>query len=203
MKRWLAMMGCVTLAATGCATSASSKTAPALDRNVLLARASEQVLYRRPPEEVMGALEVLLNERGYTVLPSADPNYLRTGWRVLGDFDFSSRWSRVLVQGRKLEDGRFVVRAFEQLNTTVGRAAPHPSLGGGNRDANRGGEGANTNYVQGEALFMAPVVTRRHAELEWALLAKLEPKFAAAVERQVDVYVANHQPPEEVDETPR
>jgi hypothetical protein len=199
MKRWL-VMGLLPLVVAGCATTAS--TPPAPDRAELLARASGQVLYRRPPEEVLEAARAVLNEHGYTVLPSSDPYYVRTGWKVEGNPDISSRWSRLLLQGRRLADGRFMLRAFEQVNTTVGRAPAHPSLGGGNRDANRGGEGANTNYVQGEALSAAPVVTRRNASMEWEVLSRLEPRFARTVERQVDVYVANHQPPEEVENAP-
>ncbi len=204
MMRWLAMMGCLSLVAMGCATTARPVTTPAQQRQVLLERTVEQVAYVRPPEEVMAELQTLLNERGYTVLASADPLYVRTGWKVVGDFDFASRWSRVLVQGRTLENGRFIVRAYEQVNSTVGRAASHPSLGAAGRagGSSRGGE-ASTNYAVGEALSMAPVVTRRSTELEWALLSRLEPQFTRAVELQVDVFVANHQPPVEIDETPQ
>ena len=198
MKRWL-VMTLLPLVAAGCATTSQP---PAPNRQELLERASSQVLYRRSPEEVMEAMRAVLNEHGYTVLPSSDPYYVHTGWKVDGNMDFSSRWSRILVQGRKLADGRFVVRAYEQLNNTVGRAPAHPSLGGGNRDANKGGEGANTNYVQGEALFAAPVVTRRAASLEWEVLSRLEPRFTQAVEKQVDHYVTNHQPPEELEAEP-
>jgi hypothetical protein len=42
---------------------------------------------------------------------------------------------------------------------------------------------------------------RRATWLEWAILSRLEPTFTAEVEHQVDVYVTNHRPPEEVDET--
>lgn len=199
MQRWL-VMGLLPLVAAGCATTPASPPAPT--RQALLERASNHVLYRRPPEEVMAVARTVLDKQGYTVLPTADPYYVRTAWKVDGNMDISSRWSRVLLQGRKLADGRFLLRAFEQVNTTVGRAPAHPSLGGGNRDANKGGEGANTNYVQGEALFAAPIVTRRSASVEWAVLSRLEPRFAETVEQQVDVYVANHQPPEELETEP-
>lgn len=197
MKPWL-VMGLLPLVVAGCATTTQP---PAPDRQELLARASSQVFYRRPPEEVMAATRAILNEHGYTVLPNSDPYYVHTGWKVDGNPDISSRWSRVLVQGRKLADGRFALRAFEQVNHSVGRAPAHPGLGAGGRDtrSRRGAEGANTNSVQGEPLFAAPVVTRRKAALEWEVLSRLEPRFTEAVEKQVDHYVTNHQPPEELE----
>lgn len=200
MKRWFSMTvsALLALGAAGCATAPVRQ-----DEKALLEATSSQVLYRRPAAEVLDAVRALLDERGYTVLPSSDPNYVRTGWKVEGDFDFSSRWSRVLVQGRTLPDGRFLVRAFQMQETTVGRAPSHPSLGGGNKDASKGGgEGANTNYVEGEPLSAAPVATHRDTELEWAILERLEPAFAHSLKRQVEVYVVNHQPPEEVENPP-
>ncbi|XXF77477.1 hypothetical protein P2318_31150 [Myxococcaceae bacterium GXIMD 01537] len=183
----------------GCATTAPAPLV--LDRDVLLARATGRLTYKRPPEEVLEALKTTLDEQGYHVLPSSQPYYVHTDWKVEGDPDISSHWSRVLVQCMRFTDGRFVVRAYEQVQTTVGRAPAHPSLGGGNRDAQKGG-GGNTNFVEGEPLAAAPVVTRRAMQVEWALLARLEPRFAKAVEREVDVFVYNHQPPEEIENAP-
>lgn len=197
MKQWL-VTGVLSLVAAGCATTPKPYVP---ERQELLDRATNYVFYRRPPEEVLKVARDVLDEHGYTVLASTDPLYVRTGWKVDGDMDISSRWSRVLIQGHKLADGRFALRAYEQVNTTVGRAPPHPSLGGGGRDASRGG-GTNTNYVQGEALFAAPIVTRRDASVEWEVLSRLEPRFVQVVEQQVDVYVTNHQPPEELEVDP-
>lgn len=199
MKRWL-VTGVLGLMAAGCATTPKPSVP---NREELLERATNYVFYRRPPEEVLKTARAILDEHDYTVLPSSDPLYVRTGWKVDGNMDISSRWSRILIQGHKLADGRFALRVYEQVNTTVGRAPSHPSLGGGNRDANKGGEGANTNYVVGEPLFAAPIVTRRDTSLEWEVVSRLEPRFAHTLEQQVDVYVANHQPPEELEVDPQ
>lgn len=200
MKRWFPMTvsALLSLGAVGCASAPVRQ-----DEQALLEATSSQVLYRRPAAEVMEAARAILDERGYTVLPSADPHYVRTGWKVEGDFDFSSRWSRVLIQGRTLPDGRYLVRAFQMQETTVGRAASHPSLGAGSKEANnRASEGTNTNAVAGEPLSAAPVTTHRDTEVEWAILERLEPAFARSLKRQVEVYVANHQPPEELENPP-
>lgn len=206
MKRWLAMMGCVSLAATGCASTHASSvdlTEPQA-REVLLHRTSAQVTYRRAPEEVMAAVRAVLEERGYRVLPSTDPDYVHTAWNVDSQGATYTQLSQYLVAGQRLADGRFLVRAHQRQLTNVGGVLLHPTAAPPlprhmieTMQAPENG-GINLALAADTPLNAGTPEVRRAPELEWAILSRLEPRFTHAVEKQVDVYVANHRPPEEV-----
>ena len=61
----------------------------------------------------MDAADHELGERGYALLPSTNPLFLHTPWKVRGNHDVFTSWSRVYLEGRKLADGRLVVRAWK------------------------------------------------------------------------------------------
>jgi hypothetical protein len=193
-NRWLALcLGVVGLwGLAGCAT-----TSPRATRQELLERTASQTLYRRPPAEVLQAVRDVLNEQGYTVLPSADPLYVRTSWKIQGDFDSASQWTRYLVVGRVLPDGRVSLRAHSVFLATVGRAPAHPSLGSGSKDSRDSNGTGIGSYVAGEPLPVGRPLLRRALGLEWTVLERLEPRFAAAVAQQVDLYLVSE--PQEVD----
>lgn len=85
MKPWLmAMVGALLM--TGCAGS---------PRKTLLERTSSYVVYDLPAQQVMDAAEKVLGARGYALLPSTDPLFLHTPWKVTGNCDVWSgpSWS--------------------------------------------------------------------------------------------------------------
>jgi hypothetical protein len=186
MRCWLAVgMSAFLVLGAGCATT------PQDARRTLLERTSAEVAYNLPARQVMDAARAVLDEQGYVLAPGGGPTSLRTQWKLNGDLDTVTRWSKVLVIGQYRADGRFVVRAQQVVWVTGGRAASHPGMASSASGAGkRGSEGA-TNYVQGEAYSPAKPVFRRALDLEWAILQHLEPQFASDVEKQVDLYLAS------------
>lgn len=190
MKRWLlgAVSVLLSLGSVGCA-------GPQVQRKVLLERTSSYVVYDLPAQQVMDAAEKVLAERGYSLLPSTDPLFLHTPWVVRGNFDVFTDWSRVYVEGRKLPDGRLVVRAYRMAANIPARTQLLPgfsSSGMTNPD-----EQPNTTPTI--MLATEPVlgrystrpVIRRWPELEWAIMERVDPTFAGKVKEQVDVYLAH------------
>ncbi|MCE9669608.1 hypothetical protein LY474_17575 [Myxococcus stipitatus] len=170
---------------TGCATP----------QKVLLEQTSSYVVYDLPTGTVMKAAEEVLGERGYALLPSKDPRFVHTPWKVDGNFDMGSRWSRLYVEAQPRPDGRLRVRAYELYASTYGgRSQLLPAMP------------ADQNYAPDEVPNNGPTVLlaaeptlpmrssrpvmRRNQELEWAILERLNPEFAGHVKEQVDLYVA-------------
>jgi hypothetical protein len=185
MRCWLAMgVSALLVLGAGCAT-------PHDARRTLLERTSAEVAYNLPAPQVMDAARAVLKEQGYVLAPGGGPTSLRTQWKLVGDLDTLTRWTKVLVIGQHRADGRFVVRAQQVLWVTGGRTASHPgmasSVGGAGKRVNEGA----TNYVQGEPYSPAKPVFRRALDLEWAILQHLDPEFADHVEQQVDLYLAS------------
>lgn len=184
-KPWLLAV-VVACALTGCASS---------PRKALLERTSSYVVYDLPAQQVMDAAEQELGERGYSLLPSTDSLFLHTPWKIRGNFDVFTAWSRVYVEGRKLPDGRLVVRAWQVAANLPARsqALPGFSLSGGAEPENV------PNNTPTVLLATEPVlgrnthrsVLRRDLELEWAIMRRVNPEFAGRVEEQVDVYLAH------------
>ncbi len=186
-KPWLiTVVGALIL--TGCASN---------PRKTLLERTGSYVVYDLPAQQVMDAAEEVLGERGYALLPSTDPLFLHTPWKVSGNFDVWSAWSRRYVEGRVLADGRFVVRAYEMAANTPARTQVLP--GPPSSVPTAPDEQPNTTPVV--LLASEPVlgrsarpVIRRDLELEWAIMERLNPDFAQRVKEQVDVYLAHSAP---------
>jgi|GEM_PF-1317496 hypothetical protein len=210
MKRLarLAVVGLL-LGATGCALKQDPR------RN-LLEGTSGHAVYKLPPEVLLTMARGLLVEQGYELLPTVDPLYVKTTWRIAGNLDIGANWSRILVQAVRLGDGRTVVRAYRMNYTTNGRAASHPGSFAGQKEtkyaSSAGGGGSGSSgagqvgqYVQGEPLSPTKPALSRATEFEWALLNRVDPKLAAHLENRVDAYLAeSHQPPvtEELPEDP-
>ena len=184
MKRWLVGV-VVALAVTGCASS---------PRKTLLERTGSYVVYDLPAQQVMDAAEAELGARGYSMLPSTDPLFLHTPWKVRGNHDVFTAWSRRYIEGRVRPDGRFVLRAYKVDANVHARTQLLPGFSpsvGVTPD-----EKPNTTPT--EVLATEPVlgrsstrpVIRRDLELEWAILERLNPDFAGRVKAQVDVYLA-------------
>lgn len=170
---------------TGCASS---------PRKTLLERTSSYVVYDLPAQQVMRAAEAELGARGYSLLPSTDPNFLQTPWKIYGNFDVYTAWSRRYVEGHKLPDGRFVVRAYETAANIPARTQLLPGFAPSapvNPD-----EQPNTTPTV--LLATEPVlgrnstraVMRRDLAFEWAIMERLNPEFAGRVKEQIDYYLA-------------
>jgi hypothetical protein len=170
------LLGLLLLGLTGCAT----------ERQSLLERSASYVAYRLPPEQVLDAAREILKERGYLILESRDPNYVRTSWKVTFDdtLDVGGVRERRFVMGKRLDDGRFVVNAYRLTYTTIGRTAPHPSSP---RTDEKTGIQQN---VKGDPLSNARPVLTRDLELEWQILSRVSPSTAHELETQVEEYIA-------------
>lgn len=174
---------------TGCASS---------PRKTLLERTSSYVVYDLPAQQVMDAAEAELSARGYALLPSTDPLFLQTPWKVTGNFDVWSAWSRRYIEGHKLADGRFIVRAYEMAANTPARTQLLPGLGSSVPAAPE--EQPNTTptvLLAAEPVLgrSARPVIRRDLELEWAIMERVNPEFAGRVKEQIDVYLAQGDAP--------
>jgi hypothetical protein len=168
----------------GCATTSDNT------RRTLLERASAEVAYSLPAQQVMDAARAVLDDQGYVIAPGGSAHSLRTQWKLAGDLDTLTRWTKVLVVGQHRADGRFVVRVQQVLWVTGGRTASHPGMA--SSGAGKRGSDSATNYVPGEPYAAGKPVFRRALDLEWAILQHLEPQFAADVEREVDIYLASN-----------
>ncbi|WP_164007234.1 hypothetical protein [Pyxidicoccus trucidator] len=188
-KPWLlAVLGALLM--TGCASS---------PRKTLMERTSSYVVYDLPAQQVMDAAEEVLGERGYALLPSTDPLLLQTPWKVSGNFDVWSAWSRRYVEGRKRADGRIVVRAFEVAANVPARTQLLPGMA----SSVSGTPEDKQNTTPTIILATEPVlvrsarpVLRRDLELEWAIMERLNPEFAGRVKEQVDDYLAQGAAPD-------
>ncbi|MDY7226667.1 hypothetical protein [Hyalangium rubrum] len=158
----------------------------------MLERTSAEVTYSLPAEQVMEAARAVLNEQGYVIAPGGGPLSVRTHWKLEGDLDTLTRWSKVLVIGQHQSDGHFVVRAQQVVWVTGGRTAPHPGMGGSSGDAGKRGSDGATHYVQGDPHSASKPVFSRALGVEWEILKHLDPQLAANVEQQVDIYLANN-----------
>lgn len=171
------ILGLWLMAMTGCATS---------ERRELLERSAAQVAYRLPAEQLLEVSRELLKERGYLILESRDPNYVRTSWKAKFDesLDIGGVRERHFVISKELPDGRVVLNAYRAVYTTIGRTAPHPAST--QTDSKTGYQpmydGDPLSYVRPEVV--------RDLELEWQLLSRVSPSTARELEDQVDEYLA-------------
>jgi hypothetical protein len=172
------LLGLLLLGVTGCAT----------ERQHLLERSAAYVAYRLPSEQVLEVTRELLKERGYLILESRDPNYVRTSWRVKFDesLDVGAVRERHFIMGKQLGDGRFMLNAYRATYTTIGRTAPHPAEPQKNNDESSGVQ----RMVKGDPLSYASPVIVRDLELEWEILSRVAPSVAHELESQVDEYLA-------------
>jgi hypothetical protein len=184
MNRWLVGIA-VAVAMTGCASS---------PRKTLLERTGSYVVYDLPAQQVMKAAEAELGARGYPLLPSTDRLFLQTPWKVRGNHDVFTAWSRYYIEGRVRPDGRFVLRAYHMAANVHARTQLLP---GPSSTAQVAPE-EQPNTTPTELLATEPVlgrystrpVIRRDLTLEWAILERLNPDFAGRVKAQVDMYLA-------------
>ncbi|WP_164017569.1 hypothetical protein [Pyxidicoccus trucidator] len=188
------------LGTTGCAFTPD----PQKD---LLEGTSSHAIYKLPPETLLTMARGLLVEQGYELLPTSDPLYVKTTWRIAGNVDIGASWSRVMVQAIRLDDGRTVVRAYRMNYTTNGRAASHPgsfagqkeskdagSAGGGSAGGTTGG-GQVGRYVMGEPMSPTKPTVYRANDFEWALLGRVDPKLATHLQSRVNAYLAEGKHP--------
>lgn len=184
------------LGALGCAVTPDP-------RQDLLEGTTSQAVYKLPPESLLATVKELLEEQGYALQPSTDPLYVHTTWRIKGNVDIGASWSRMLVQVHRLESGRSMVRAYRMTYTTNGRAASHPGSFAGTREGKEdkgsggGASGQAGSYVMGEAMSPTKPTLLRATDFEWALLSRVEPKFAATLQAKVDAYLTERQQPDE------
>lgn len=186
------------LGAAGCSLTPDPK------KN-LLETTSSHAVYRLPPESLLTTARELLDEQGYELLPSSDPMYVHTTWKIDGALEVGARWSRILINAHRLNDGRTIVRAYRMNYMTNGRAASHPSLNGASKDGKNSDSGMAGRSVAGEPLSPTKPTLQRATDFEWALLSRVEPRFAAYLQTRVDSYLTQPQDasaPQEVEELP-
>ncbi|HEX8440246.1 hypothetical protein [Archangium sp.] len=175
------LLGLLLLGVTGCAT----------ERKHLLERSAAYVAYRLPSEQLLEVARELLKERGYLILPSTDPQYVRTSWRAKFDesLDIGAVRERHFVMGKQLDDGRFVLNAYRISYTTIGRTAPHPASFRTNETT------GVQKMIQGDPLSYVRPTLVRDLELEWQILSRVAPSVARELESQVDQYLKDRLEP--------
>ncbi|MCE9670803.1 hypothetical protein LY474_23635 [Myxococcus stipitatus] len=190
-----AMAGLCLLGAWGCATTQDP-------RKQLLEGTSGNAVYKLEPVQLADTIRHLLTEQRYELLPTSDPLYLKTTWRIDGALDMGGSWSRMLIQLVPLGDGRTAVRAFRMGYTTTGRASSHPGLASNQKDSGKAEGGVTGSYVVGEPLSPAKPSVKRAGDFEWALLARVDPKLGAHLEARANDYIATgrHDPSEPTEE---
>ncbi|WP_239989417.1 hypothetical protein [Corallococcus macrosporus] len=163
-------------------------------RQTLLERTTSYVVYDMPARQVMKAAEAVLSERGYALLPSTDPLFLITPWKVSGNYDVFTHWSRLYVEGYKRPDGRFTVRAYQMAANMPARTQSLPAP----EKTTMSAPEEKQNIMPTVLLSAEPVLVRsarpdlrRDRELEWAIMERLDPDFAGRVKTQVDIYLAH------------
>ncbi|WP_257454187.1 hypothetical protein [Archangium lipolyticum] len=171
-------LGLLLLGVTGCAS----------ERQHLLERSATYVAYRLPAEQVLDVAREILKERGYVIIESTDPLYVRTAWRVKFDdsLDIGALRERQFIMGKQLDDGRFVLNAYRFSYTTIGRTEPHPITP--EKDESTG---SYKRMAKGDPLSHASPVLVRDLELEWQILSRVSPSVARELESQVDEYLAS------------
>ncbi|MCP3059267.1 hypothetical protein LXT21_10825 [Myxococcus sp. K38C18041901] len=177
------------LGASGCAVTRDP-------RRQLLETTSANAIYKLPPDALLDATRQLLAEQHYELLPSVDPLYVHTTWRIEGNLDSGASWSKVFVQVHPTSDGRAVVRAYRMTYTTNGRAMAHPSFGAGDRDSKLA-QAPTGSYVLGEPLSPTRPIVRRAPDFEWEVLERVEPRFAAFLQTRAQHYLALGKDPSE------
>lgn len=169
--------------ACGCAVTPET-------RQQLVETTSGNAIYNLSSDTLLATTRRLLVEQEFELLPTADPLYIHTTWRIQGNTDLGASWSRIFVQVHPLSDGRAVLRAYRMAYTTNGRAPEHPSLGAGTRDSKLG-DGAAAASVQGEPLSPTKPVVTRAGDIEWEVLSRVEPKLAAHLAARAEAYLAS------------
>lgn len=183
------------LGAAGCALTPD----PQKD---LLEGASSHAVYRLPPEQLLTTARQLLTEQGYELLPSSDPLYVHTTWRISGNLEVGASWSRLLINAHRLSDGRTMVRAYRMSYITNGRAASHPGMNADSKDNKNSEGGGGGRYVAGEPLSPTKPTLRRAADFEWDLLSRVEPRFAAHLQQRAEGYLTQPEASSNVEELP-
>ncbi|OJH36273.1 hypothetical protein BON30_34530 [Cystobacter ferrugineus] len=171
----MVLLGLLLLGMAGCATT---------ERKLLIERSAAHVAYRLPSEQLLEATRELLKERGFLILESTHPLYVRTSWRAKFDesLDIGAVRERYLVMVKRLDDERFVLNAYRLSYITIGRTAPHP--------VTPKTETGMQRMAKGDPLSHAPPELVRDLELEWQILSRVAPSVAREVESQVDQYLA-------------
>jgi hypothetical protein len=183
------------LGAAGCALT------PDPQKN-LLEGASSHAVYRLPPEQLLDTARKMLTEQGYELLPTTDPLYVHTTWKIDGNLDIGAGWSRILVNAHRLSDGRTLVRAYRMSYTTNGRAPSHPGMNADAKENKQSESGSGGRYVAGEPLSPTKPTLRRAADFEWALLSRVEPRFAAHLKQRAEGYLTHPEASSDVEELP-
>ncbi|MCP3099824.1 hypothetical protein LZ198_13195 [Myxococcus sp. K15C18031901] len=179
-----ATAGLCLLGALGCATTKDP-------RQQLLEGTSTNAVYKLEPAKLADTVRHLLTEQQYELLPTSDPLYIKTTWRIDGALDMGGSWSRMLVQLVPLGDGRTAVRAYRMGYTTTGMAPSHPGLAANQKDTGKSEGGVTGSYVSGEPMSPAKPSVIRAADFEWTLLNRADPRLGAHLEARADDYIAH------------
>jgi hypothetical protein len=161
----------------GCATTGAPLKQPLRDE---MARSfAGNYVYDLPIEEVWPHVKAALSEDGYTPREAADEFVIVTDWRERMDASITAGvFSRVMVQGERLEADRCIIRAMR-----------HEALSDAD-DIQGGGRQAMTRrQSQGLGQLRQRIKTdRQHAArdlgLEWNLLQRIRPEIAKQIEAE-------------------
>jgi hypothetical protein len=181
----LAAAGLIAASAAGCA--AEPPRAKAIDHY------AGSYIYHHPTDEVTAAVQRLLEDRGYEVMPIMQGEALRTEWKeVIGTEEVATVYERYFVLVQRLTGEHTRVAAMKLQYSTVGMESYHPTA-----PFHSDAEGRSVNTVTYEKgwrpLQMGKPIAKRALDLEWALIRRLDPDRARQIEATVD-YRLTHAP---------
>jgi hypothetical protein len=150
-------------------------------------------IYHHTPDEVTAAVQRLLEERGYEVMPVMQGEALRTEWKdVIGTEEVATVYQRYFVLIQRLTGEHTRIAAMRLEYSTVGMETYHPTAPFHN---DPDGRSVNTvTYEKGwKPRQMGKPFAKRALDLEWALIGRLDPDRARQIEAAVD-YRLTHDP---------
>ena len=165
-------------AVAGCATA--PPRAAAIDRH------ASAYIYHHPKDDVIAALQRMLEDRGFEVMPVMQGNAVKTEWRgLIGSDQVGTVQERYVIIVYPLTKQHSRITAMRLQRSTMGMEAWHP-LSRVDSDPT-GKNGNNASPTEGLVpLPMGKPLAKRALDIEWELIRRLDPVRARQIEAMVD-----------------
>lgn len=183
----VAAAGLIALGVAGCAGRPV--------RDVLIDQHAAAYVFHHPREEVLAALQRMLEQRGFEVLPLSRGEALVTEWMLLtGTERIATAYEKLFVVVRRLTPEHSRVTALRMQLSTVGMETYHPTV-----QAHEDGDGGKTSASRqvndgNYPLQWGKPYVRRALDVEWALIRRLDPARARQIETAVKRQLGKERP---------
>jgi hypothetical protein len=166
---WIAGVAALTAAQAGCvATSEAMK-----DR--LKHSLVGNYVYDQPIEVIWPEVQRLLKDAGYAAKETPDAFVLITDWQVADGSMVSGHSSRYLVQGKRIDVGRCIVRFMR--HESIADSMPEHVTAGAAAFSTRAAAGLGEMRRASGGMQAS-----RDLAMEWKLLERVRPEAAAAID---------------------